>query len=98
MVVPITSGVPAPASFIQVSEEFIDSILDLAQHILSFKLGGSEFGATSALRDNFLRMAALQNNRLKANIFYNILLNQPATKPELEVPRLSEEANSVSSV
>lgn len=52
-----------PLDYIQVGSEEVGYIMDYCRHILSFKLGGSEFAATFPLYDNFLS-AALQRNKL----------------------------------
>lgn len=51
----LVRSAPLPAlitDFIQVGYEELQYILDLARHILSFKLGGEEFQTTFALYDN----------------------------------------------
>ena len=83
MPVPQTGG-----DFLQVALDTLEPILDMSQHIASFKLGGQEFMQTTLLRDNFLRMAGLMNARLKANVYYNLMLSQPATRQDKSVPRL----------
>ena len=49
--------------FIQVGYEELQYIVDLARHILSFKLGGEEFQTTFALYDNF-QMGAQQRSTI----------------------------------
>lgn len=84
-------SMPIPQSgsdFLQISNDMLEPVLDLSQHIISFKQGGQEFQSTIPLRGNFLHMAGLMNNRLNANIFFRLLLDQPASRPELDMPRL----------
>ncbi len=86
-------SMPVPVNgpdYLQIDQSMLEAILDMSQHISCFKLESVEFMATVPLRDNFLRMAALMNNRLRANIFYNVLLDQPATRQDSQVPRLME--------
>lgn len=83
MIVPQSGG-----DFLQVDQSMVEPILDLAQHIISLKLGWAEFQDTNPLRNNFLRMAATMNSRLRANIFFKLLLEDPAVKPEQDLPRL----------
>lgn len=52
--------------YVQIGNEFIDPVLDLAQHEASFKMGGSDFTATLPLYQNFLRAAAKKNAILNA--------------------------------
>lgn len=89
----LVRSMPVPAAggdFLQVSQDLLESILDMAQHIACLKQAGDEFMATMPLRDNFLRLAATMNARLRANVFYNVLLDQPATRQDMQVPRLME--------
>lgn len=75
--------------FIQVSRDAIDPIMDLAQHLASFKMGGQEFDGTVRLYQNFVSFAKSQNARLKAVAFYKGQLEQPAVKSDLLVPRMA---------
>lgn len=89
----LVRSMPVPVAgidFLEIQQSSLEAILDFAQHNAMFKLGGEEFQATMPLRANFLRLAALMNQRLRANIFYNILLNQPAARQDYSVPRLME--------
>jgi hypothetical protein len=89
----LVRSMPVPVAgtdFLQVSQDLLEAILDMAHHIACLKQAGEEFQATLPLRDNFLRLAAAMNARLRANIFYNILLDQPATRQDSQVPRLME--------
>lgn len=74
--------------FIQVSRDAIDPILDMAQHIASFKMGGAEFNGTARLYQNAIEFARAQNGRLNAIAFYKGQLYQPAVKDEIQVPRM----------
>jgi len=75
--------------FLQIDSSMLEPVLDLSQHIASFKMASAEFMVTTTLRNNFLRMAALMNSRLQANTFFKLLLEAPAQRPELDVPRLT---------
>lgn len=74
--------------FMQVSRDALDPLIDLAQHIASFKMGGAEFDGTTRLYQNFIAFAKSQNARLEAIAFYKDQLEQPATKSDLLVPRM----------
>jgi hypothetical protein len=84
--VPTTYAGAAPA--LQVNRGQIDPILDYAQHIASFKMGGAEFDGTTRLFENLISCAKTQNTRLDAVSFYRRQIEQPAMKSELEVPRM----------
>jgi hypothetical protein len=81
--VPISTG-----SVLPITPDLLEPVLDLAQHIVSIKMAGTEFQSTYQLRDNFLRMAALINGKLSANIVYKLLLEEPATRQNFQVPRV----------
>lgn len=53
-----------PTDFIQIGREEMPYIIDYCRHVLSFKLGGSEFTSTMPLYDNFLAGAASRNTLL----------------------------------
>ena len=59
--------VPTTNDYVQVGREEIDTILDLAVHIASFKMGGEEFLTTTQLYENMVRIAAVNNDTLRAN-------------------------------
>jgi hypothetical protein len=57
----VVQNAPVPASdadFLQVSRGDLDAILDYAQHLAAFKMGGLEFTATLPLFQRFLAAAA----------------------------------------
>ena len=54
----------APTDPIQVGRDIYDVILDYAQHLAAFKMGGAEFAATLPLLDRFIQVAALQSSKL----------------------------------
>lgn len=87
--VPINSS-----SFIQVGRELIDNIIDMAQHICSFKMSGTEFLSTLRLRDDFLKVCSMVNSRILANTTYKTLLDQPSTRQQSQVPRMIQEVRS----
>lgn len=53
-----------PTDKIQLSREDYDAVLDYAQHLAAFKLGGAEFLATMPLFQRFLKRAAIYNSKL----------------------------------
>ncbi len=73
-----------PGDFIQVGYEELPFILDLARHILSFKLGGEEFQTTFALYDNVLAGATQRNSILNTQARYlKDLFGLPAKQEEI---------------
>jgi hypothetical protein len=74
--------------YLQVSRGQIDPILDYAQHIASFKMGGAEFDGTTRMFENLIQCATNENGRLSAIGFYRRQVEQPAMKGEIEVPRM----------
>jgi hypothetical protein len=80
--------VPPFEDYLQVSRSQIDPVLDYAQHIASFKMGGVEFTNTAGLFQNLITQATVANARLNAVAFYREQLQQPAHKSEMQVPRL----------
>ena len=76
------------AGYMQVDRGAIDPVLDYAQHVASFKMGGAEFDATTPLYSNLVTAATAQNTRLSAVSFYRSQLQQPAAKSEIEVARM----------
>ena len=54
----------AAGDFVQVSRDVFDVILDYAQMLATFKVGGEEFKATMELEQNFMKAAAETNKRL----------------------------------
>jgi len=74
-----------PTDFIQVGRDDYASILDEAQHIACFKLGGQEFAATIPLHEAFIKRAALYNSKLSALGLY--------PKVQLEASQLEQERN-----
>lgn len=51
---------------IQIGRDDLSAVLDYAQHIAMFKVGGAEFMATYTLLKNFMRQCALYNSKLSA--------------------------------
>jgi hypothetical protein len=85
----MTANAPvSPAGYLQVGRDQIDPVLDYAQHIASFKMGGAEFDGTTRLFQNLIACAKSQNGRLDAVAFYRSQQQQPAFKSEIEIARM----------
>lgn len=83
--VPVLDG-----EFVQVSRDQVDVILDYAQHIAAFKMGGAEFLSTKPLYDNFITAAAATNSRIgELGIFRDLMLEEGQRQDENQ-PRYKE--------
>lgn len=76
---------------VQVSRDTLDIILDYAEHLASFQMGGQEFAATVPLFDNFRKSAQLTNQRLaELGIFYDVMKwqgrREESADPRFAVP------------
>lgn len=66
----VLTPAPIPADDgdqIQLGPEELDAVLDYAQHVAAFKQGGQEFLDTVSHYENLIRLAALQNERIRAS-------------------------------
>jgi hypothetical protein len=64
----VVQNAPIPATnidFVQVARDDLDALLDYAQHLAAFKMGGAEFLATMPLFERFLKQAAIYNAKLE---------------------------------
>jgi hypothetical protein len=88
--VSVVGNMPMPATsgdFLQISRDDYDSVLDEAQHIAMFKIGGQEFLASLPLHAAFLKRAALYNSKLAEMGSY--------ARDILEASRIEDERNPV---
>ncbi len=76
--VPVSSG-----DFIQISKDDYSTVLDYAQHLAAFKMGGSAFANTLPLLQGFMKRASIYNSKL-------LQLGQ-FVLPQYEVSQLQEE-------
>lgn len=74
-----------PGDFIQLGRDDYEVVLDYAQHLAAFKMGGAEFEATMPLYQGFLKRAALYNSKLTSLGTFQ--------KPIYEISQLEEERN-----
>ena len=75
------------ATFVQLGPEELNVVLDYALHIASFKQGGVEFNSTVRNYENFLRLAAVHNDRIRASAIFGKVLYDRANIEEYERPR-----------
>lgn len=90
----VNAFVGTAGQFLQVARDQIDPVMDYAQHVASFKMGGAEFNGTERLYKNLVDCAKRHNARLDAVAFYRSQLEQPSVKSELEVQRLALPAST----
>lgn len=67
MTATVVENAPVPVNLtdcLQLTQDIYDIILDYAQHLCSFKMGGEEFMATQPLLQRFMQMAALYSSKL----------------------------------
>ena len=86
----VVSSIPVPAAdadYLQADRGNLDAILDEAQHLASFKLGGAEFAASEQLHKNFLAAAGNENARLKNQAFYRQAMLGTVGRQAAEVVR-----------
>ncbi len=85
----VVRSAPLPVlttDFIQLGREEIPYLMDYCRHILTFKMGGSDFVATMALYDNFLSGAKQRNKLLVDKIPYLQPLFDPNMKEQAVEP------------
>lgn len=76
-----------PTDYLQVGREELDVILDYAEHLALFKVGGGEFLDTTNLYDNTLQLAGVYNERLQASVDYSKAMSDRAILEEALRPR-----------
>jgi hypothetical protein len=85
----VVCSAPLPVlgtDYIQLGREEIPYIIDYVCHILSFKIGGTEFGSTFGLYDNFLAGARQRNQLLSTRVRYLTSLFEQAELNEELMP------------
>jgi hypothetical protein len=63
----VVENAPVPVlvgDCLQVTQDVFDVIIDYAQHLAAFKMGGEEFLATQPLLQRFMQLAALYSSKL----------------------------------
>lgn len=84
-------NIPMPmgdGSYLQIGQDYISGLLDYAQHVASFKMGGTEFTGTSRLLNSFISSAKVQNDKLASIAFYSIPIMQASGVDEVQVLRM----------
>lgn len=74
-------------TWVQVSRDDWDQILNYVQHICSFKMGGAEFAVTLPLIDEFFAYCQRKNKRQATYGLYVDILSTAGQKQDIEQPR-----------
>jgi hypothetical protein len=74
-------------TYVQVSRDDWDAVLDYVQHVASFKMGGAEFALTVPLLDEFMAYCQRKNKRQLTYGLYTDVLNTQGQKQDVEEPR-----------
>lgn len=77
----------ADGDFIQIGREEWEAVLGYSQHLASFKMHGEDFAETNVWYDRMVRLAALKNDRLRANARYFKALMDRTQLEEQRRPR-----------
>lgn len=89
----LAANFPVPAAdsdWINLPADAMHAVIDYAQHLAAFKMGGDEFFATEQQRASFVQAAAMQNSRLRQLNFYNEAMRAPAAKNLGPIPRIMQ--------
>lgn len=82
IVLDVVRNAPIPEdddSFIQLGKEQLTAILNYAEHLARFKLGGAEFYFSSRLMNEFIAAAVQQNEKLAATALYKSTIERQST-------------------
>lgn len=77
----------ATNTYVQVTRDDWDQVLNYVQHTACFKLGGSEFANTMPLLDSFFEYCVRKNKRQATYGLYVDILNSAGQKQDMEQPR-----------
>ena len=89
----VVGNAPIPANGaadIQVPRDVMDAILDEAQHLALFKMGGAEFQQSIALHKSFIGMALKTNARLKESGILSTTIRPPEDRQEQDQERFAQ--------
>ena len=86
----VVGNAPIPANDaaeIQVPRDAMNAIIDEAQHLALFKMGGAEFHASMALHKSFVEYAVNQNRRLRESGILATTIRPPVDRQKEAQPR-----------
>lgn len=85
----VVQNAPLPAeddSYLQVSRDAFDVVLNYAQHLAAFKQGAYELHATLPYKNDLIKLALTQNMRLRADALYIGPIGDQTTKESKRRP------------
>jgi hypothetical protein len=85
----------ADGDFVQLGREYLDALLNEAQHLAVFKSGGQEFADTVPLHQEFVKAAANYNDRLKAMQIYLAAIGAQSNAETKARPRRESDVEEV---
>lgn len=88
----VVKNAPIPAddgTNVELGREQLDGILDYAEHLAAFKMGGGEFMSTQRQAQNFLISAMAYNSRLNKQARYLVPAKYPAENKDTLSPGIS---------
>ncbi len=77
----------ATGTYVQVSRDDWATVLNYAQRLATFKMGGSDFAQTAEFEQDFYRTAQFTNSRLRDMGLFADMLNTEGERQDKEVPR-----------
>ena len=72
---------------IQVPRDVLNSVLDEAQHLALFKMGGQEFKESMTLHQGFIKMALRTNQRLQESGIFSSTIRPQEDRQDADQPR-----------
>ena len=78
------------AANIQLGREQVDAIVDYAEHLSLFKVGGAEFQATTRQANNFLKQSVTYNMRISAAACAAFSASEQSQRQKSSIPRRLE--------
>ncbi len=78
---------PSDSDYVQVGQEIIDVILDYAQHLANIKESANDIQESMGLYQNFVKLAAVENDVLRAKAVDFDVLQDRSTLESKERPR-----------
>jgi hypothetical protein len=95
----VVQNAPIPTAdgdYIQAAREDLDAIIDYAEHLAAFKMGGAEFLATVPLLQRFLEQTSLYGLKLKELAEYTEAIYGLSELQENADPRISASSGAAS--
>ncbi len=86
---------PVDGTYLQIPDEAYDAVLDLAEHLGTFKLGGDEFARSSVLLDRFYKYCGVDLSRFRASVPNLDALTNAVERNDAVNPRLNEPSQVV---